>query len=73
MKKFALTARAYDDLVKTAEELTYAELIEAATEYGLVAEIDVAGDLVYPNIADLKDWLIWAVIDDSDSFTGSLH
>lgn len=73
MKKYVLTTQAYNELTYTLDCMQLKELITTAELYGYEAEVDEWGDLNYPDEDELRDWIVWAMVDEGEIRVGQLN
>ena len=67
MKNAILTTRIVDNLVNLVYKYDYARLVPLAEEFDFVFDVDEEGDLILPEIDDLREFVLWELLDEYNS------
>jgi hypothetical protein len=63
MKTGMITSSVFKRLIDRLEAMDYQKLIDLATEFEYVFEVDEYGDIIVPEASELREFLVWAMLD----------
>jgi len=70
MRNAILTTRIVDNLTRLVNGYDYAKLVPLAETFDYVFEVDEEGDLILPEIDELREFVLWELFDDCHAKSG---